>query len=134
VALGVNDGNMEEGSLRCDANISIRPAGASQLGTKAEIKNLNSFRFLEDALEYEIERQIAAVESGERIAQETRLWDSAAKRTVSMRSKEEAHDYRYFPDPDLSRCRRGRFESFATVAGAAGRARRRLEKDYACDG
>jgi aspartyl-tRNA(Asn)/glutamyl-tRNA(Gln) amidotransferase subunit B len=101
VALGVNDGNMEEGSLRCDANVSVRPAGASALGTKAEIKNLNSFRFLEEALEYEINRQIAAVRSGERIAQETRLWDSAKKRTVSMRSKEEAHDYRYFPEPDL---------------------------------
>jgi aspartyl-tRNA(Asn)/glutamyl-tRNA(Gln) amidotransferase subunit B len=101
VTLGVNDGNMEEGSLRCDANVSVRPAGASQLGTKAEIKNLNSFRFLEEALEYEIERQITAVQSGERVAQETRLWDSAKKRTVSMRSKEEAHDYRYFPEPDL---------------------------------
>jgi len=101
VALGVSDGNMEEGSLRCDANVSVRPAGATQLGTKAEIKNLNSFRFLEDALEFEIERQIAAVESGERVVQETRLWDSAKKRTVSMRSKEEAHDYRYFPEPDL---------------------------------
>jgi aspartyl-tRNA(Asn)/glutamyl-tRNA(Gln) amidotransferase subunit B len=101
VALGVSDGNMEEGSLRCDANVSVRPAGATQLGTKAEIKNLNSFRFLEDALEFEIDRQIAAVESGERVVQETRLWDSAKKRTVSMRSKEEAHDYRYFPEPDL---------------------------------
>ena len=101
VALGVNDGNMEEGSLRCDANISVRPAGTSQLGTKAEIKNLNSFRFLEEALEFEIDRQTAAVESGERIVQETRLWDSAKRRTVSMRSKEEAHDYRYFPEPDL---------------------------------
>ena len=101
VALGVNDGNMEEGSLRCDANVSVRPTGASRLGTKAEIKNLNSFRFLEEALDHEIERQISAVESGERIVQETRLWDSAKKRTVSMRSKEEAHDYRYFPEPDL---------------------------------
>jgi len=101
VALGVNDGNMEEGSLRCDANISVRPAGTSQLGTKAEIKNLNSFRFLEEALEFEINRQTVAVGSGERIVQETRLWDSAKKRTVSMRSKEEAHDYRYFPEPDL---------------------------------
>jgi aspartyl-tRNA(Asn)/glutamyl-tRNA(Gln) amidotransferase subunit B len=101
VALGVNDGNMEEGSLRCDANVSVRPAGTTELGTKAEIKNLNSFRFLEDALAFEIERQTAAVESGERIVQETRLWDSVRKETVSMRSKEEAHDYRYFPDPDL---------------------------------
>jgi aspartyl-tRNA(Asn)/glutamyl-tRNA(Gln) amidotransferase subunit B len=101
VALGVNDGNMEEGSLRCDANVSVRPIGVNQLGTKVEIKNLNSFRFLEEALEYEIDRQIAAVLSGERIVQETRLWDAGEKRTVSMRSKEEAHDYRYFPEPDL---------------------------------
>jgi aspartyl-tRNA(Asn)/glutamyl-tRNA(Gln) amidotransferase subunit B len=101
VALGVNDGNMEEGSLRCDANVSVRPAGASQLGTKAEIKNLNSFRFLEEAVDHEIDRQIDVLESGGRVMQETRLWDSAKKRTVSMRSKEEAHDYRYFPEPDL---------------------------------
>ncbi len=101
VAIGVNDGNMEEGSLRCDANVSIRPA-ASALGTKTEIKNLNSFRFLEDAIAYEVRRQAAALEAGERIVQETRLWDSAARRTESMRSKEEAHDYRYFPEPDLA--------------------------------
>ena len=101
VAIGVNDGNMEEGSLRCDANVSVRPAGTSSLGTKAEIKNLNSFRFVEEALSYEIERQIDVLEAGERIVQETRLWDPAAKRTLSMRSKEEAHDYRYFPEPDL---------------------------------
>ena len=101
VAIGVNDGNMEEGSLRCDANVSVRPAGATALGTKAEIKNLNSFRFVEDAITYEIQRQIEACTAGERIVQETRLWDPAAKRTVSMRSKEEAHDYRYFPEPDL---------------------------------
>ncbi|MBZ5556810.1 MAG: Asp-tRNA(Asn)/Glu-tRNA(Gln) amidotransferase subunit GatB [Acidobacteriia bacterium] len=101
VWLGVNDGNMEEGSLRCDANVSVRPAGASALGTKAEVKNLNSFRFLEQALAYEIDRQIAELRDGGRIVQETRLWDSAAGRTISMRSKEEAHDYRYFPDPDL---------------------------------
>ena len=101
VALGVNDGNMEEGSLRCDANVSVRNDGSSPLGTKAEIKNLNSFRFLEEALEHEIERQIDVVASGGRVVQETRLWDSAKKRTVSMRSKEEAHDYRYFPEPDL---------------------------------
>jgi aspartyl-tRNA(Asn)/glutamyl-tRNA(Gln) amidotransferase subunit B len=101
VALGVNDGNMEEGSLRCDANVSVRPVGATTLGTKAEIKNLNSFRFLAEALEHEIERQVDVVESGGRVMQETRLWDSAKKRTVSMRSKEEAHDYRYFPEPDL---------------------------------
>jgi aspartyl-tRNA(Asn)/glutamyl-tRNA(Gln) amidotransferase subunit B len=100
VAIGVNDGNMEEGSLRCDANVSVRKPGAP-LGTKAEIKNLNSFRFLEDAIEHEIARQVEVLEAGERVVQETRLWDSGAKRTVSMRSKEEAHDYRYFPEPDL---------------------------------
>jgi len=101
VWLGVNDGNMEEGSLRCDANVSVRPAGESALGTKAEVKNLNSFRFVEKALDYEIERQIEIASTGGRVVQETRLWDSAAGRTVSMRSKEEAHDYRYFPEPDL---------------------------------
>jgi aspartyl-tRNA(Asn)/glutamyl-tRNA(Gln) amidotransferase subunit B len=101
VWLGVNDGNMEEGSLRCDANVSVRPAGSETLGTKAEVKNLNSFRFLQKALEFEIERQIELLESGGRVRQETRLWDSSAGVTVSMRSKEEAHDYRYFPEPDL---------------------------------
>src|SRR5262245_9687163 len=101
VWLGVNDGNMEEGSLRCDANVSIRPIGAAALGTKAEVKNVNSFRYLEKALEYEIERQIDVVEHGGRVVQETRLFDSAQGRTFSMRSKEEAHDYRYFPEPDL---------------------------------
>jgi aspartyl-tRNA(Asn)/glutamyl-tRNA(Gln) amidotransferase subunit B len=101
VWLGVNDGNMEEGSLRCDANVSIRPAGTAPLGTKAEVKNLNSFRFLQKALEFEIERQIEVLEGGGRIRQETRLYDSAAGITVSMRSKEQAHDYRYFPEPDL---------------------------------
>jgi aspartyl-tRNA(Asn)/glutamyl-tRNA(Gln) amidotransferase subunit B len=101
VWIGVNDGNMEEGSLRCDANVSIRPAGATALGTKAEVKNVNSFRYLQKALEYEIERQIDLVESGGRVVQETRLFDSATGRTHSMRSKEEAHDYRYFPEPDL---------------------------------
>ena len=101
VWLGVNDGNMEEGSLRCDANVSVRPAGTATLGTKAEVKNLNSFRYLLKAIEYEIERQIGVLESGGRVVQETRLFDSAAGRTLSMRSKEEAHDYRYFPEPDL---------------------------------
>ena len=101
VWLGVNDGNMEEGSLRCDANVSVRPTGTTTLGTKAEVKNLNSFRFLQKAVEYEIERQIDVIEGGGRVVQETRLWDTAAGRTVSMRSKEAAHDYRYFPDPDL---------------------------------
>ena len=101
VWLGVNDGNMEEGSLRCDANVSVRPAGTSALGTKTEVKNLNSFRFLQKALEHEIERQIESLRDGRRVTQETRLWDSAAGVTVAMRSKEEAHDYRYFPEPDL---------------------------------
>jgi aspartyl-tRNA(Asn)/glutamyl-tRNA(Gln) amidotransferase subunit B len=101
VWLGVNDGNMEEGSLRCDANVSVRRAGETTLGTKAEVKNVNSFRYLQKALEYEIERQIDVVEHGGRVVQETRLFDSAQGRTYSMRSKEEAHDYRYFPEPDL---------------------------------
>ena len=101
VWIGVNDGNMEEGSLRCDANVSVRPTGEARLGTKAEIKNLNSFRYLRQALEYEIERQIDLLDSGRRVVQETRLWDQATSRTISMRSKEEAHDYRYFPEPDL---------------------------------
>src|SRR5438128_7565292 len=101
VWLGVNDGNMEEGSLRCDANVSVRPAGRERLGTKAEVKNLNSFRFLQKALEYEIARQIDLLNEGGRVVQETRLWDADAEATVTMRSKEEAHDYRYFPEPDL---------------------------------
>jgi len=99
--LGVCDGNMEEGSLRCDANVSVRPVGQKEFGTRAEVKNINSFRFVEKALEYEIKRQVKIVEEGGRIIQETRLWDSTAGVTQSMRSKEEAHDYRYFPDPDL---------------------------------
>jgi aspartyl-tRNA(Asn)/glutamyl-tRNA(Gln) amidotransferase subunit B len=101
VWLGVNDGNMEEGSLRCDANVSVRPAGQHEFGTKAEVKNINSFRYVQKALEYEIERQVDLVQGGGRVVQETRLFDSAAGRTFSMRSKEEAHDYRYFPEPDL---------------------------------
>jgi len=101
VWLGVNDGNMEEGSLRCDANVSLRPHGATGLGTKAEVKNLNSFRYLQKALDYEIDRQRGILEDGGRIVQETRLFDSTSGVTVSMRSKEEAHDYRYFPEPDL---------------------------------
>ncbi len=99
--VGVNDGNMEEGSLRCDANVSIRPVGERALGVKVEVKNLNSFRFLQRALEYEIHRQTEVVRTGREVDQETRLWDTAAHRTVSMRSKEDAHDYRYFPEPDL---------------------------------
>ncbi|HUA00938.1 MAG TPA: Asp-tRNA(Asn)/Glu-tRNA(Gln) amidotransferase subunit GatB [Candidatus Aquilonibacter sp.] len=97
----VSDCNMEEGSLRCDANVSVRLRGAPKFGTKAEVKNLNSFRYLAHALEYEIERQIGVLESGGAISQETRLWNVAAGRTEPMRSKEFAHDYRYFPDPDL---------------------------------
>jgi len=99
--LGICDGNMEEGSLRCDANVSVRLSGESELGTKPEVKNMNSFRFVEKALEYEIGRQIGLIESGEKVVQETLLWDSGQGIAVSMRSKEEAHDYRYFPDPDL---------------------------------
>ncbi|MCC6347698.1 MAG: Asp-tRNA(Asn)/Glu-tRNA(Gln) amidotransferase subunit GatB [Nitrospirales bacterium] len=99
--LGVCDGNMEQGSLRCDANVSVRPVGQKEFGVKAELKNMNSFRFVEKALEYEIKRQIQVLEEGGKIVQETRLWDSAAGVTHSMRSKEEAHDYRYFPEPDL---------------------------------
>ncbi len=99
--LGVCDGNMEQGSLRCDANVSIRPAGSKELGVKVEMKNINSFRFVEKALEYEIKRQIRTLEEGGRIIQETRLWDPSSGTTQSMRTKEEAHDYRYFPEPDL---------------------------------
>jgi aspartyl-tRNA(Asn)/glutamyl-tRNA(Gln) amidotransferase subunit B len=98
---GVSDCNMEEGSLRCDANVSVRLRGAKEFGTKVEVKNLNSFRYLQKALEYEIERHIAVLESGGRISQETRFWNQAEGHTVSMRSKEKAHDYRYFPEPDL---------------------------------
>jgi aspartyl-tRNA(Asn)/glutamyl-tRNA(Gln) amidotransferase subunit B len=99
--LGICDGNMQEGSFRCDANVSVRPAGESKLGTRTEIKNVNSFRFVEKAIEYEIERQVRALESGEAIVQETRLYDAAHHHTRPMRGKEDAHDYRYFPDPDL---------------------------------
>jgi aspartyl-tRNA(Asn)/glutamyl-tRNA(Gln) amidotransferase subunit B len=98
---GVSDCNMEEGSLRCDANVSVRPKGQEKFGTKAEIKNVNSFRFIREAIEYEIDRQIEALEAGEKIQQETRLYNSAEGKTYSMRSKEQAHDYRYFPEPDL---------------------------------
>ncbi len=98
---GVSDCNMEEGSLRCDANVSVRPRGQKQFGTKTEIKNVNSFRFIREALEYEIGRQVGVLESGGKITQETRLYNSAEGKTYSMRSKEEAHDYRYFPEPDL---------------------------------
>ncbi len=99
--IGVCDGNLEEGSMRCDCNVSVRKKGATQLGTKVELKNINSFKFIEKAIEYEIQRQIDAVEGGEKIVQETRLYDSTKNKTFSMRKKEEAQDYRYFPDPDL---------------------------------
>ncbi len=99
--LGISDGNMEEGSFRCDANISIRPMGQTNLGTKAELKNMNSFKFIKDGLAYEIERQVDLIESGGHVVQETRLFDPSRGITVAMRGKEEAHDYRYFPEPDL---------------------------------
>ncbi|MCW9089649.1 MAG: Asp-tRNA(Asn)/Glu-tRNA(Gln) amidotransferase subunit GatB, partial [Gammaproteobacteria bacterium] len=99
--LGICDGNLQEGSFRCDVNVSIRPKGQEAFGTRAEIKNLNSFRFVEKAVEYEVERQIAIIESGGKVVQETRLFDADKGETRSMRSKEEANDYRYFPDPDL---------------------------------
>ncbi|OKH48929.1 aspartyl/glutamyl-tRNA amidotransferase subunit B [Calothrix sp. HK-06] len=99
--LGVSDGNMQEGSLRCDVNISVRPVGQKEFGTKVEIKNMNSFSAIQKAIEHEIERQIAAVEAGEPIIQETRLWEEGSQRTISMRKKEGSSDYRYFPEPDL---------------------------------
>jgi aspartyl-tRNA(Asn)/glutamyl-tRNA(Gln) amidotransferase subunit B len=100
-ALGISDGNMEEGSLRCDANVSLRLKGETKLGTKTELKNLNSFKNVRDAIEHEVRRQAAVLDRGERILQETRLWDAARGVTAAMRSKEQAHDYRYFPEPDL---------------------------------
>ncbi|OQX47960.1 MAG: glutaminyl-tRNA synthase (glutamine-hydrolyzing) subunit B, partial [Candidatus Sedimenticola endophacoides] len=99
--LGICDGNMQEGSFRCDANVSVRPMGEDRLGTRAELKNINSFRFLERAINFEVERQIDLIESGGKVVQETRLYDAARDETRSMRTKEEANDYRYFPDPDL---------------------------------
>ena len=99
--LGISDGNMQEGSFRCDANVSVRPRGQEELGTRSELKNLNSFRFVEKAINFEIERQIEVLEDGGAVVQETRLYDSARDETRPMRSKEEANDYRYFPDPDL---------------------------------
>ena len=100
--LGICDGNMQEGSFRCDANVSVRPVGQKEFGTRAEIKNLNSFRFLEEAINYEVRRQIELIEDGGTVVQETRLYDPDRRETRSMRSKEDAHDYRYFPDPDLA--------------------------------
>ncbi len=99
--VGVNDGNLEEGSFRCDANVSVRPVGAERFGTRVELKNINSFRFVRKAIEHEIARQEAELSAGGKIVQETRTWSEAQARTIAMRSKEEAHDYRYFPDPDL---------------------------------
>jgi aspartyl-tRNA(Asn)/glutamyl-tRNA(Gln) amidotransferase subunit B len=99
--LGICDGNMQEGSFRCDANVSVRPKGESKFGTRAELKNINSFRFVERAINYEVERQINLIESGGKVIQETRLYNPDKNETRSMRSKEEANDYRYFPDPDL---------------------------------
>ena len=99
--LGICDGNMQEGSFRCDANVSVRPKGQKEFGTRAEIKNINSFKFVEKAINHEIERQIELIENGGKVVQETRLYDSVKDETRSMRSKEEANDYRYFPDPDL---------------------------------
>jgi len=101
VYLGVCDGNMQEGSLRCDANVSVRPQGSNKFGTRTELKNMNSFRHIQRALSYEIDRQIKLCECGEEVVQETRLWDEGGGKTIGMRGKEEAHDYRYFPDPDL---------------------------------
>jgi aspartyl-tRNA(Asn)/glutamyl-tRNA(Gln) amidotransferase subunit B len=101
VWLGVCDGNMQEGSFRCDANVSVRPMGQVEFGTRCEIKNLNSFRFLEEAIQYEVRRQIELIEDGGKVVQETRLYDPDRQETRSMRSKEDANDYRYFPDPDL---------------------------------
>jgi aspartyl-tRNA(Asn)/glutamyl-tRNA(Gln) amidotransferase subunit B len=117
--LDVCDGNLEEGSFRCDANVSVRPVGAEALGTRTELKNLNSFRFVEKAIEFEIERQKEVLIEGGRIVQETRLWDQTLGRTVPMRGKEEAHDYRYFPDPDLLPLDRRGLDR----AGAPGRSR-----------
>ncbi len=99
--LGISDGNMQEGSFRCDANVSVRPVGQQELGTRSELKNLNSFRFIEKAINFEVERQIGIIEDGGKVLQETRLYDSDKDETRPMRSKEEANDYRYFPDPDL---------------------------------
>ena len=99
--LGVCDGNMQEGSFRCDVNVSVRPVGQKEFGTRREIKNLNSFRFLEEAINFELRRQIELIEDGGEVVQETRLYDPDKRETRSMRSKEDAHDYRYFPDPDL---------------------------------
>jgi len=134
VWLGVNDGNMDEGSLRCDANVSVRRQGETRLGTKTEVKNVNSFRYLERAIQYEIGRHIDVIDHGGRIVQETRLFDAAQGKTYSMRSKEEAHDYRYFPEPDLpplvvDAARRARI--VATLPELPDARRRRFIEQYA---
>ncbi len=129
----VSDCNMEEGSLRCDANVSVRPRGTGKLGTKTEVKNLNSFRYLQRALEYEIERHITALEAGGQIDQETRLWNLTAGRTEPMRSKEYAHDYRYFPEPDLLPVRVSeawQAEILANMPELPGARRARFLRDY----
>ena len=128
--LEICDGNMQEGSFRCDANVSVRPVGQAEFGTRAEIKNVNSFRFVERAINYEVERQIELIEGGGKVVQETRLYDPDKGETRSMRSKEEANDYRYFPDPDLlplaidEATDRGRAQDAAGAAGREGRALR----------
>jgi aspartyl-tRNA(Asn)/glutamyl-tRNA(Gln) amidotransferase subunit B len=133
VYLGVCDGNMEEGSLRCDANVSLRPAGQKELGTKTEVKNMNSFKAVQKALEAEIKRQTETLGSGERIVQETRLFDDTTGMTMPMRSKEEAHDYRYFPEPDLVPVEPDRKwvdEISKTITELPSTKKTRLMKDY----
>ncbi|OGB27619.1 MAG: aspartyl/glutamyl-tRNA amidotransferase subunit B [Burkholderiales bacterium RIFCSPLOWO2_02_FULL_57_36] len=131
--LGICDGNMQEGSFRCDANVSVRPVGQIEYGTRCEVKNLNSFRFLEEAINYEVRRQIEVIEDGGRVVQETRLYDPDRKETRSMRSKEDAQDYRYFPDPDLPPLMIGQ-EWIARIKAAMpelpGAMRERLVRDY----
>jgi aspartyl-tRNA(Asn)/glutamyl-tRNA(Gln) amidotransferase subunit B len=130
---GVSDCNMEEGSLRCDGNISVRPRGQKEFGTKTEVKNVNSFRYIREALEYEIERQVEVIESGGKITQETRLYNSSEGKTYSMRSKEQAHDYRYFPEPDLLPLvvdEKWRGEIRSTLAELPEARRKRMVADY----
>ena len=130
---GVSDCNMEEGSLRCDANVSVRLRGEKKFGTKTEVKNVNSFRFIREALEYEIERQIEVIESGGKVTQETRLYNSVEGKTYGMRSKEQAHDYRYFPEPDLLPLivdRRWQAQVRRTLPELPGARRKRMMADY----
>ena len=136
---GVSDCNMEEGSLRCDANVSVMLKGAKQFGTKAEVKNVNSFRFIRSAVEYEIERQIGVIEDGGRVVQESRLWNCGEGRTYSMRSKEQAHDYRYFPGAGPSAARRWSgvageiLQKHAGASGGSARAHDRRVRDQQQD-